>query len=215
MWIALGILLFIAAIITVILMLNVFIVIKSDENGELYLVYRFVGKTFGEEPDPNNPIVIALKKTTGVSQINTASLKKSVKESGFVGTVSSTYHILISLLKELKEVLKFCTAKKLYVDIICTGEDAAQAAINYGKCSSVTYPFLGMIHSIIKVKRGCEKINISCDYNSQNPSFKYDMLISVRLCHLLAALIRVAYKEARRNLENEESLSTEEHKNSI
>lgn len=213
MWIVLGILLFLAALITAILMLNVFIVIKSDENGELYLVYKILGKTFGEEPDPNNPIIVALKKTTGVSQIDTASLKKSIKESGLTTTVSSTYHILISLLKEIKDLLKFCTAKKLQIDIVCTGEDAAQAAINYGKCSSVTYPFLGMVHSVVKVKRGCEKINISCDYNSQNASFEYDILLSVRLCHLLAALIRVAYKEARRNLESEEYLSSEKHKN--
>ena len=213
MWIVLGILLFLAALITAILMLNVFIVIKSDKNGELYLVYKILGKTFGEEPDPNNPIIVALKKTTGVSQIDTASLKKSIKESGLTTTVSSTYHILISLLKEIKDLLKFCTAKKLQIDIVCTGEDAAQAAINYGKCSSVTYPFLGMVHSVLKVKRGCEKINISCDYNSQNASFEYDILLSVRLCHLLAALIRVAYKEARRNLESEEYLSSEKHKN--
>ena len=213
MWIVLGILLFLAALITAILMLNVFIVIKSDKNGELYLVYKILGKTFGEEPDPNNPIIVALKKTTGVSQIDTASLKKSIKESGLTTTVSSTYHILISLLKEIKDLLKFCTAKKLQIDIVCTGEDAAQAAINYGKCSSVTYPFLCMVHSVVKVKRGCEKINISCDYNSQNASFEYDILLSVRLCHLLAALIRVAYKEARRNLESEEYLSSEKHKN--
>ena len=58
MWIFLGILLFIATLITVILLLPVYIIIKSDENGELVLLYKFVGKTFGEEPDPKNPIVV-------------------------------------------------------------------------------------------------------------------------------------------------------------
>ena len=66
MWIALGIVGFLAALITVILILPVKVIIKSDGNDELYLRYKFLGKTYGEDPDPNDPIILMLKKAGGV-----------------------------------------------------------------------------------------------------------------------------------------------------
>ena len=52
MWIAIGIAGFIAVLITVILLLPVKVIIKNDENNELILRYRFLFKTYGENPDP-------------------------------------------------------------------------------------------------------------------------------------------------------------------
>ena len=56
----------------------------------------------------------------------------------------------------------------------------------------------------MKVNRSGEQVNISCDVYGGTPKFDYDIIISVRLCRLLAAFIRVAFKEARRTLEEEE-----------
>lgn len=204
LWIFLGILLFIIAVVFAVLMLPVYIIAYNDENNELALRYKILHKTFGEVPDPENPIVLFLKKGTGISNIETQKLKSSIKETGLFSTLSSTYHIIISLLQEIAKLLKYCTVKRLKLNVVCTGADAAEAAINYGKCSSVTYPFLGMVDSIMKVNRSGEQVNISCDVYGGTPKFDYDIIISVRLCRLLAAFIRVAFKEARRTLEEEE-----------
>ena len=57
MWIFLGIVAGLAAIVAIIWSLPVYVIIKSGEDGELILLYRFLGKWYGEDPDPNNPII--------------------------------------------------------------------------------------------------------------------------------------------------------------
>ncbi len=205
MWIFFGIIAFIAILITAILLLPVYVIIKTDKDGELVLLYKILFKTFGENPDPNNPIIKVLKESSGISQIEGKNLKKSVKESGIVNTLSDVLNILTSLLKELVLLLKYCTLKKFELKIVCSEKDAAKTAISYGQCCSLIYPFLGLIHSIVKRtnKRG-QKIDISCDYNNAPEVLSYDILVSVKLCHVLVAFIRILIKEAKRTLQNQE-----------
>ncbi len=198
MWIFLIILFFIAILITAALMLPVYIIVRNDENNKLILRYKILFKTFGQESNPDNPIALLFKKSSGISQIQTQKIKTSIKKSGLFSTLSSTYNILISLLREIVKLLKHCTVEKLCLDIVCTGADAAEAAINYGKCSSLTYPFLGMVDVLMKIKRNKESVNISCDPLCSAQRFDYNIVISVRIFRLLAAFIRIAFKEARR-----------------
>ena len=69
MWIALGIIGFLAALITVILLLPVKVIIKNNENNELILRYKFLWKTFGERLDPNDPIIRTLKSLSGYERL--------------------------------------------------------------------------------------------------------------------------------------------------
>ena len=62
MWIVLGIIGFLALLITVILLLPVKIILRNDDKEALILRYRFLGKTFGEDPNPDDPIVKAACK---------------------------------------------------------------------------------------------------------------------------------------------------------
>ena len=83
-----------ALIVTAILILPVDIIIKSDENGELIFRYKLLFKTYGENPDPNNPIVKAVKKTTGIDKLEVREIKKKLKESSYVPTAMETINIL-------------------------------------------------------------------------------------------------------------------------
>ena len=76
MWIFLGIVAFLALLITVILLLPVYVIIKTDKNGELIFRYKFLNKIYGEDPDPNNPVVKTLKKASGVSRLEKDKLKE-------------------------------------------------------------------------------------------------------------------------------------------
>ena len=69
MWIFLGILAFIIILIIAILLLPVYVILRSDENGEVYLRYKILFKTFGEDPDPNNPIIKTLLDASGISEL--------------------------------------------------------------------------------------------------------------------------------------------------
>lgn len=196
MWIFLGIVAAIALIITVILLLPVYVVVKSDEQGELMLRYKFLHMTFGENPDPNNPIIRVAKEITGLSKTDKEVFRSNVKKSGVVITVQDTLRVLLSLLREVVKVVKYCTLTKLELNIVCTGDDAADAAIGYGKCCAAVYPFIGFIGSVMKIKKRGQNIGLRCDYNGGDGEFSYHAVIRIRVCRVLAALIRIVYKEA-------------------
>ena len=205
MWIFLSIVGVIALIILAILMLPVYIIIKSDENGELILRYKILFKTFGENPDPNNPILKALKKASGISRLEKKNLQSSAKETGLSTTVSQTLRIVIDLLREVVAILKYCTAKRFYIKVVCAEEDAADTAISYGKCCAAVYPIAGLLSSIMKVHKKGQHIDISCDYLGGKDDFQFDFLISVRLFRVIAAFFRIAFKEAKRTVDEQTS----------
>lgn len=206
MWICLGIVAFLALLITVILLLPVYVIIKNDENNELILRYKILFKTFGENPDPNAPVVKVLKKASGISQLEKDNLKSSAKEMGLSTTVSQTLQIVVDLLREIVTLLTYGTLKRCYIKVVCAEEDAADTAVSYGKCCAVVYPLVGFLDAAMKVRKKGQHIDISCDYLTGNDELRFDFLISVRLYHVLAAFLRVAFEEAKRTADEMDQL---------
>jgi hypothetical protein len=204
MWpyIALGIAAFIAAAVFIILLLPVCIIIKSDDEGNLILRYKFLNKIYGEAPAPDNAVTGALKKATGIDRLRKEKLKSGIERGDIKDTIESSLEIILDLLKELISILKYCRISKLEVDAVISGEDAADAAINFGKCCAVVYPAIGGICSLIPEKRNAKNINITCDYCNDKPEhFSYEIIIRVRVCRVAAALLRIIFKEAKRRAE--------------
>ncbi|MBQ6706141.1 MAG: DUF2953 domain-containing protein [Clostridia bacterium] len=203
MWIVCGIVAFLALLITVILMLPVSIIIKNDDDDQLILRYKFLWMIFGEDPNPDAPLTKALKKASGISQLETDRLKSSAEEVGLSTTVLQTVQIVFDLLREVVRVLKYATMKRFYIKLVCAEEDAADTAISYGKCCAVVYPLVGFVQSVMKVRKKGQHLDISCDYLGGEEQLRFDFVISVRLCHLLSALLRIVLKEAKRTADAE------------
>lgn len=205
MWIFLGIVAGLAAIVAIIWSLPVYVIIKSGEDGELILLYRFLGKWYGEDPDPNNPIIKQLKKSSGVARIEKSGLEKSIEQNGFMATMVETCRILGDLLKEVVHLLRYCTAKKMNISVVCAEQEAAETAIRYGQCCAAVYPLVGMLSSVMKVRKKARHVDVQCDFSGGEPSFSYDFLIMVRFGRALAALWRVSMKEAERAYQSDPS----------
>ena len=201
MWIFLGIIAFLILLITFLLLSPVYVIIKNDDNNEFFLRYKYLFWTFGEDPDPNNPIIKTLKDASGITRLEKKNLESNVKRSGLSDTVNQTLRMLVDLLGELAKLLKYCTFKKFMLTIVCAEAEAEDTAVSYGQCCATVYPTLGFLNSIIKFRKRGSKINISCDYESKKEIFLYDCLLSVSLSHVLAAFFRVAWKEAKRTNE--------------
>ncbi len=213
MWIFLGIVAFIVLIITAILMLPVYVIIKTDATGELIFRYKFLNKIYGENPDPNNPIVKTLKDASGVSRLEKDKLKSSVESGSLSSTVSESLTLILSLLKRLLALLKYCRVKKLKLKIVCAKTDAAETAISYGKCYAVVAPFIGFLHSVMKISRKGEDISIDCDYVSAQDVFEFETLLMVRVFRVIVALFLAALDEAKRISQKEEAAADSKHKN--
>lgn len=210
MWIFLSIIGFLCLLITIILLLPVKIIIKSDEEGELYLRYKILFKTFGEDPDPNDPIIKTLKELSGITRIEKKNVKKNIKAIGYLSTAAEICRLLADFIKELGSLLKYCTAKKFHLRLVCSGEDAAEAAINYGKCCTFIYPLTAALGSNMKVRKKGYDVNVICDFTDRKEDFEYDFLLSVKLAHAVAAFFRVALKEARRTAEESAKAENQE-----
>lgn len=200
MWIFLGVAALLAAVITAILLLPVGIIVKTDQNGELIFRYKLLFKTFGEKSDPDSSFSKTLKKAIGISRFEKQNLQSKVQKTGLANTVSQTGRVLVDLLKEIAGILKHCTAKRLRIRIVCAEEQAADTALSYGRCCAAVYPIAGVIGSVMKVREKGRSIDISCDYVSGQSVFEVDCLISVRILRVLAAFLRVAFKEAKRTI---------------
>lgn len=203
MWILLEILLFLAALITVVLLLPVYVIIKSGVQQELVLRYRFLGKTYGEEPDPNNPIILALKKSAGIQRFEKENLQRSVKKGGLSATVKESVQILLDLLEQVLDLLQYCTATRFCLTLVSAGEDPADAALQYGRNCALVYPLVGLISSRLHLPRRGRKIDIRCDMDGGSAEFSYDICIRIRVCYVLKAFLRIAYAEAKRTYEEE------------
>ena len=199
MYIFLSILAIIIALITIILLLPVYIIIKTDQDGEVIIRYKILWLVFGENPNPNHPILKSVKQTIGVTRLEKDGFKKNANSKKELSeNVKGSFSIIIGLLKRLLELLKSCTIKTLKIDIVCAESDAAQAAINYGICHAVLSPFLADLHSFMKVKRNAQKINITCDYLKNEGSYDYDIVLYVSVFRVIVAIFKAEFDEAKR-----------------
>lgn len=208
LWIFLGIIGFILSVAAAVLLLPVKIFITKHENEDFNILFKILGIKLDLEQDDKKDkgkirITEALKKATGVDRIDKNKLKHSVKNRGFFETVSQYSQIIIELIKEVGKLLHHCKVKKLYVKVVCAENDAADTAITYGRCCAVVYPLAGLAGSVMKVKKkGCQ-IGVFCDYTSGQGSFSLETIISVRLVHVLVALLKIIINETRRQVESE------------
>ena len=198
MWIVLGILGFIAVLITVILLLPVKIILRNDEKNELTIRYKFLWKTYGENPDPDDPIVKALLKSSGVSRLKKSTFQKNVKTGGLKKTLSESGNMLIDLLKEILAILKHATITRLHIKIRCVGDEVDEAAIHYGQCCAVVYSLLNVLRGLMEVRRqGCN-IDVGCDLFGSEEVFRYEIVLVVRAGRVLAAFWRTVMAEVKR-----------------
>ncbi len=203
MWIAIGIIGGIALLITVILCLPVYVIVKTDEQDELMIRYRFLHMEFGEDPDPENPILVFAKEATGLSKTDSKALKSSVKSSGVAETVKDTCSILLTLFRQVVWIVKYCTLVKFELCVVCASDDAGDAAVNYGKCCTAIYPIITAVHGIMKVRPRGESIDVRCDFLAEESLVRCDVKLRVSVLRVLQAFIKIVIKEAMRMGEKE------------
>ncbi len=205
MWIFLGILLFLAFLITAILCLPIYVIIKSDAEDSFYFRYKFLGKTYGENPNPNNPIVKSLKTASGLSRLEKDAIKKDIQDNNLLKTLKEDFVLVVDLLKEVLWLVKHCRAKVFRLKIVCSDDDPAEASIKYGACCIAVYPILDYLFSYIRMRPSTKKIDISCDFEGGNSMFAFETVLVLRVYQVLGALFRTAMAEVKRSQKKQES----------
>lgn len=98
-----------------------------------------------------------------------------------------------SLGKPLKRLLHRTRIEKLRIDIICGGEDAADAALNFGKTNILVGNILGWIDAFFTLKKP-DDIHIDVDFQREESAYKLSftarLTVFAALAFLLTALGR-------------------------
>ena len=193
MWIALGIL---ALLITGILLLPVYVIVKYEHQDGFTVRFRFLGKLYGaEDGREENPIVKRLKAASGLSRLDQ---KQPEEKKNPVEVVKGKLALITDLFRAVKDLLKRVTVKKLKVKIVCADECAATAAVNYGLCYAVAAPVLGYLQSNLRIDPKGREIQIACDYTASKGSFFFETVLSVRIYRILLTLLQITKEEAKR-----------------
>ena len=206
----LGILLaVILLLILIILALPVDIIIRNDKEAGIRVLYHFLGKIYGEHPDPNNPIAKALKNIVGVSHLESKErLRSTVKNSGLVTTVSGTVLTLKLLLDRILWLLPRCYLKKLKLVSVSADDDAADAALQYGAACAVLYPLITYLQTEMRVRRRAIDARITCDFDAKEPIFELDAEFRLTVLLAVRALWHIAKEQAINEIENDPSHHT-------
>ena len=195
-----GILGGILLLVAVILCLPVSVILLRDEERPFLILYRFLWFTFGEEPDPDNPVTKAAVKVLGLDRLESVDrLKKEADRSGVAETAGDLALVLKELLGRIVWILPRCRVKTLRIRSVSGGEDAAAVAMDYGMVCAVVYPLIGWIESALRVSKRGEKVEIGCDYDAEGSTFEMNVRLSVRIWTVLLALIHIV----RENVKNQ------------
>ncbi|MDE6593678.1 MAG: hypothetical protein K2K57_11540 [Oscillospiraceae bacterium] len=97
----------------------------------------------------------------------------------------------------IKKLLGKFTVDGLEIDFAAADEDAAKAALAYGKLSAAFYNFLGVIMSFTRVN--IRSVSIDCLYNTPSEKARYDGEFKVRLrpASVLNALAAILFGYVR------------------
>ncbi len=204
MWIALGIVLGLTVLIITVLLLPVHLKIKNDGDNHIdirvkILCFRFGGKSKASDKKEENSFLKMIKNSAGLSKIGGQKAANGKEKDSLLAMVTDTCRVLFSLLQELIDLLGKCRFRRFKLTIICTGKDAADAAISYGQCCAVAYPLIGLLTSRTKVSERGRDIHIACDYADKEGVFLFDIVVAVKVYQVLWAFLRVALKEAKRS----------------
>lgn len=124
------------------------------------------------------------------------------KENFFVSLaktkgLDAVVYIFAEILRLVKSfslsVIKHLKMKNIKLDITAGGENAADAAVNFGNACSVVYPILGTLSGIINFL-SIPQVNIKVDYDKKETTASLLLHLKMRLIFIIAIILLYGIK---------------------
>lgn len=130
-----------------------------------------------------------IKKKLGL-ELDDESLSDEERAKKSIYEKVSTVVLLITVLSdEFVWLFKRLRLDRLHVIAVCSGDDAAESATDYGLVCAAVYPLVGYLMGNINAKKGAEDVQIGCDFDG-NGYFECEITVSVRLMFIIRTLIK-------------------------
>ena len=189
-------------IITILLFLPIRLLIFTDKNNKVKIKFKYLWFTFGvNSKSGNNSILKEIKEALGLSKIDSAeSIKDNAKRSGVSATAKQIIGIIKSFIDKTFWLLKHSKVQKLNINSVSAGEDAADAAMDYGLACAVIYPLISFIESSLNVKKNSINLDLRCDFDAKKSLFSLDIIFSITVIYVIIAFFRLLKDNVKREI---------------
>lgn len=131
------------------------------------------------------------KKKLSKAEKKRAKARKKREKEELKEKIKLIKMVLVSSKKGLKRILKGIYISDILVDITVADEDAAKAAINYGKISAAVYDGIAFLRTFFTVS--IQKITVNCIYNSSTSSYEGECTVRLRPATVLVAAVSILW----------------------
>lgn len=116
--------------------------------------------------------------------------------SGDTGeTIEFVKQLISSASKPVKRLISHIRVNNFYLFITASGEDAAQAAMNYGKINWIVYTAIAVLYEAVKLD--VKKIDISADFNSGKTEYELSCKVKLRLGTAIGCVLWFLFRTAK------------------
>lgn len=127
---------------------------------------------------------------------NDDGLMSKLGLSGDIGeTIEFVKQLISSASKPVKRLISHIRVNNFYLFITASGEDAAQAAMNYGKINWIVYTAIAVLYEAVKLD--VKKIDISADFNSGKTEYEFSCKVKLRLGTAIGCVLWFLFRTAK------------------
>ena len=118
---------------------------------------------------------------------------------GLSGDISETIEFVKQLVesasKPIKRLISHIRVSNFYLFITASGEDAAQAAMNYGKINWLVHTALAVLYNTVKLN--VKKIDITTDFTSGKTEYELSCKVKLRLGTAIGCVLWLLFRTAK------------------
>lgn len=183
-------------ILLILLILLLPITAQIKFNDDFSVKIKFLGITLYKlRPDAEKEKTESKEKTEKSKQTKPEEkglFTKLKDKHGFKGAIKEIFILLLNILKATKKHLLKIKFRKVKMDLIVVGSDAAMTAIDYGAVCSLAYPLLSFIDQNLNVN--FKQINIEAGFKHTDSQFSFSADVKANAVLLLIIAFK-AFKE--------------------
>ncbi|MBQ2799626.1 MAG: hypothetical protein IJF09_09595 [Ruminiclostridium sp.] len=125
--------------------------------------------------------------------------EKLAKKKKLEETIDLVKLLVKSAGKPVKRLISHIRINDLYIDITASGDDAAKAALNYGKINIAVHNLLAFLYQFVRLK--VKEINIDCDFESGKTDFMLYCKVKMRISTALGCGIWFLFRMLKLSLQ--------------
>ena len=126
-----------------------------------------------------------------------SDISKESKKTHKVGkkTIEFVKQLILSASKPIKRLISHIRVSNFYLFITASGEDAAQAAMNYGKINWLVHTALAVLYNTVKLN--VKKIDITADFTSGKTEYELSCKVKLRLGTAIGCVLWFLFRTAK------------------